>query len=92
MKQAILSYLQSDFPRAVRHLKKVLKRDKYNPDAYFYLGLIHKQQSQERQALSCFKKCILLDYQEKWCPSIRHLYTKWREEERPIVETSEVKN
>lgn len=75
-RRAILAYLQDDYPKAESHLKKILKRDPYHRDAFFYLGLLYLKMGMTQKSLKALRKCILLDWDGKWNEAIYFLFRK----------------
>jgi len=81
LQKAIMDYLKDDFTGARDNLEKVLKKDNINVNAYFYSGLLYRQQGNEKKAVKCFQKCLLLDPESKWREAIESFYNNWQERE-----------
>lgn len=64
--KTITYYLQNNFPEARKELKKILRLDRDDVDALFYLGAIAYQEGKIGRAKCYFNWSIQLDPNEKW--------------------------
>ncbi len=63
---ALALYLQDKLDAAQTAFRKILKIDRDDPDALFYLGKIYQAAGKKYQAKYLFQKSLNLDPREKW--------------------------
>ncbi|MBI4834035.1 MAG: tetratricopeptide repeat protein [Planctomycetes bacterium] len=64
--KTIAYYLQNNFPEARKELKNILRLDRDDADALFYLGAIAHREGKYPAAIRFFHYCLQLDQTEKW--------------------------
>ena len=66
VRRALVAYLAEDLRAAVAALGDALRIDPRDPDALFYLGVVHAHAGQRRQAQRALRRCLRHDLDEKW--------------------------
>ncbi|MCK4909362.1 MAG: hypothetical protein KAS70_05640 [Planctomycetes bacterium] len=65
-REGLTLYLRNDLHEARKIFSRILKLDRDDPDAIFYLGVIARYLDQPRRAARLFQRCLSLDETEKW--------------------------
>ncbi len=64
--QMLICYLQDKLAEAVMVLEEILRMDRDDSNAFFYLGVIAKARGKKYRAKYLFQKALSLDPVEKW--------------------------
>ncbi|MEK7448613.1 MAG: tetratricopeptide repeat protein [Planctomycetota bacterium] len=64
--EGLIYYLKNDLDRAGKIFQRILKLDRDDPDALFYLGVIYRNSGQTGKATRFFNRALILDDTEKW--------------------------
>ncbi|MBI3270849.1 MAG: tetratricopeptide repeat protein [Planctomycetes bacterium] len=64
--EALAAYVRNDLEGARRRLKRVLRLDRDDPTAHFYLGMVYQGEGKRWRARRCYKRSLALDETKKW--------------------------
>lgn len=61
LKSIVYNYYLKDYETALMFTNDLIALNKYNPDAYFFKGLIYQEMGQKNKAISAFQTCVEVD-------------------------------
>jgi tetratricopeptide (TPR) repeat protein len=67
------AYIQNDLEVAEKQLRKLLRIDRDDTDALFYMGVISFRKNKIRRAKRCFEKSLQFDEARKWTYEIENI-------------------
>jgi cytochrome c-type biogenesis protein CcmH/NrfG len=66
LRAAQVAWLKDDYAEAERLLRRILRTDERDVEAWVHLGKILKAQGREKEARTCFRSALNLDGSDPW--------------------------